>query len=807
MGFQLGALGLPWCQVPHLDCVFVSPLGLMRISVALVFLLAWGKVPPLAVVSLAFLMAMSAAGILAQDLKKAAFHPAPNSWSFLERPFWRGRLMVRTTGWPVPIAGNKWRFPANVLVAGKGKGQGGIHAPNSGAGVLLTSDSAPQPGEILALQLRLGPPGRAAMPGGFDDRVYLLSHGLSWRGYVKEQFTVAAPADAFEQLSKPLVGFHQLLLTNLNRLYPRPEAEIISAVLMGTKTPLTRAAAKPFATLGLAHLFALSGLHVGILLGILLLPSRALALGSGARFFVVVLILPSYIFLAGGSGSVVRASAMALVVLGGPWLGRKGDPLRQLGLIYLMVSGWSPWSLLDVGVQLSFLATGGILGIGQLTSGFKVSGPAPIRALATGLGVSIAAQWFTLPVVAGSFGYINPWSSVANIVFVPLFGLTVWFSVLGLLAVGWSALANALAGLAVFGWRLMLWLVRPAADLGQKFIWGMAPPGIEFWLIWFVLTCCLLWLLRIKAEGSWPRRIWLSGMVAVILVAGTVFPSLSHNLRPKQAPVAWQVDVGQGDCACLVFPDGWVCIIDNGGRYGKGGPGSALWKRSLGPFLARQGQRRIDLAILTHGHMDHTGGSSAMCKSLVVKAWLCGGKASKPDEAPRTSLELEPKRGMLLHKWGNWSLVLLQAPDPRDNSLSENNHSLLVALKLQNQIMMLWGGDQEEAAEKLFRGDYPDFPPVQVWKAGHHGSNTSGTLAFLEMIHPRLCVVSCGRGNKYHHPSHGPYVIGTDTLPEIRTDESGSILFSWNENGELDWQTLYGSGGRIEPLDRTKPSF
>jgi competence protein ComEC len=103
----------------------------------------------------------------------------------------------------------------------------------------------------------------------------------------------------------------------------------------------------------------------------------------------------------------------------------------------------------------------------------------------------------------------------------------------------------------------------------------------------------------------------------------------------------------------------------------------------------------------------------------------------------------------------------------------------------------LWTGDLEANGEARFLGS-GNAGPTQVWKAGHHGSRTSGSPPFLDRIQPRLVVLSCGAANRYGHPSHGPYVVGSDTLALIRTDRDGSLEFRWNGAGEMRWRSRAG---------------
>ena len=237
-----------------------------------------------------------------------------------------------------------------------------------------------------------------------------------------------------------------------------------------------------------------------------------------------------------------------------------------------------------------------------------------------------------------------------------------------------------------------------------------------------------------------------------------------------------QFAVDQGDCGLVAFPDGWTALIDLGGRWRSGG---GPWQRSVAPWLRRQGIDRIDAVVLTHGHRDHTGGAEALAESFVVGRWLGGGRAADTvDSGPAPWLRPGPAVRNL-HTWGAWSLQALDPVAAGGPAADENDRSLALVLWRGTEAMMAWTGDLEHQGERalLAAGLVP--AGVQVWKAGHHGSDTSGSRAFLDRLRPRRVLISCGVGNSYGHPSHGVYVVGADTIPVVRTDLEGSVIIRW----------------------------
>jgi competence protein ComEC len=282
--------------------------------------------------------------------------------------------------------------------------------------------------------------------------------------------------------------------------------------------------------------------------------------------------------------------------------------------------------------------------------------------------------------------------------------------------------------------------------------------------------------------------ILLGALAAGLFVFG---PARRDLARPHRVTV-WQFDVGQGDCGLLVMPDGWTMMIDTAGRFGFGSSaGDGPLSRGVIPFLQRQGIARLDLVVLTHGHRDHTGGASALAEVCEVGRWLVAGRAGRDVPIGVDSLLVTPAvAGESLHRWREWEVSVLYPPAGPPDHLHENDRSAVVILRRCGRAVAVWSGDLEVAGEKLMMEAGTAPADVQVWKAGHHGSDTSGSQDLLDTMRPEIVLVSCGVGNGYGHPNHGPYVAGGDTIPVVRTDLQGSVRFQWDSAGRIHWQTV-----------------
>jgi competence protein ComEC len=783
-------------MVPRPACLGIDPdVWARAAALAPVVLAAVGPWAAIPVWGAVFAGGLVAGGSEAAGRRERVTASAAQPWSPAIPLEWTGTAILRVTGWAASRGDGSWQVPGRLLHPNACPLTEGMETIRAGQGVLVRG-RGPEPafGSLITAVIMLKPPGPAGVPGGFDYGRFLAGRGILWTGRLDEWHPVPSHDPAATLGRSFLVPVRGRLVAGLEKLLPARAAAIARGVLLGQKDPEGRLASRPFADLGLAHLFAVSGLHVGILLGIFVVPGKILGLAPWPRALPLVVLLPVYVLLTGMPGSVVRAAGLGAGALLAAPLGRRNSPLSLVGILFWVGVVWDPSQVLDIGVRLSYFAAGGILAVSRLTGGFRFTNGRLAGMAAAGLAVSVSAQWFTLPLVADSFGRISLVSPLANLAAVPLFGLAIWAVVLALaldMIIPWAA-----ESLAAWAWLLMRSLsaaVALATKPGAGWPLGLPPPGPAQVLSWGVLTAGLLVLLWQHRTGKLRGRIALPGIITGVLAGLYLLGPAAWTLHRPDRVTVWQFDVGQGDCGLLVFPDGWSALIDAGGVYGRSGDGPMA--RHVLPFVRRQGLSGIDAGLLTHGHLDHTGGAEILVDAGLVGTWYCAGRADKALRGhPDSNAVRRPAPGELLHRWRDWDLSVVYPPVGLPDHLHENDHSLVAVLRRAGRPMMVWSGDLEEDGEDLLLGSGRAPAGTRVWKAGHHGSNTSGSRAFVERLAPQLIVVSCGLANGYGHPSHGPYLVGADTLQLTRTDLEGSILIRWDEDGRTAWSSRTKSG-------------
>jgi competence protein ComEC len=558
--------------------------------------------------------------------------------------------------------------------------------------------------------------------------------------HVRDRVRVTATARQPVRVGGLLAGF----VTGDTRLLPDADAEAMRAT-------------------GLTHLTAVSGTHVAILVGGVLGACALLRVGARGRRRVLLVVLVAFAFLTRFEPSVLRAGTMGLVVLLAGARGLPRDARHGLAGAVLLLVLLDPMLAGSLGLLLSASAAAGVLLIAPVVRDRLHRVP---RRLAEVLGVTIGAQVAVVPLLLTTFGEVPLASVPANVVAVPAAAVAVATSfaaaLASLVAPGVAAWLFVAAGLPARG---VLWSAHTFADVGWTAT--TARPATVL-----ALSAGILWLLVP------PRRPGLRAAVAVatvaaLLVAGA--PLVTGRL-PASTFTVTAIDVGQGD-AFLVETPGARVLVDAGEDAA-----AARWLRA-------NGRRRLDLLIVTHGHLDHIGGAAEVLRTLGVEAvWYRPFPTELPEAADlvETAHDLRvPIRGPTAGDRavvGDLHLEVLSPPAGRPYrwSRSELNDSSLVVLATWEGRRALLTGDVEAPGQADLlalpaRLGRPDLLDVELLTVPHHGSATTDP-AFLRAVAPRVALISAGVDNRHGHPHPDVITVLDELAVEVRrTDLEGTF--------------------------------
>jgi competence protein ComEC len=603
-----------------------------------------------------------------------------------------------------------------------------------------------------------------------------------YAGFVVGDSVVAvAPAQARRH---PLLALRGALERRLEALFPRhgPTAE---ALILGRRERMDPALRGRFVEAGLAHLLAISGMHVGLLSGVVLLAGGALRVPRARRSLATILLLAGYLAMIGAPASAVRAGVMIALALLAGVLQRPAAALPIVAAAAMVILVHDPLAALDPGFQLSF---GGVVGILAVRTHLLPRLPAALRrgavARTVGEGTVISAAAFlaTMPIVAHHFGLVAPVSVLANLPAVPLMTLALVGVLLSLLL---SPLAPPLAETTAQGASVALDLLDRVAELAASVPYGSLLVARPHAGPWILAAAALVLALRATTRLRARVRATVAGgaVVAALLLA---WPLLGG--APAGVLEVHFLDVGQGDATAIRTPGGRWVLVDAGPRLRDFDAG----ERRVLPFLRAHRARRVEVLVLTHPHADHVGGAAALLRGIEVAAVLDPGlpegsaiylEALREIET-RGVPWLEARAGRTFEIDGVRFDLLWPDPETLDGVHDANQISAVLRVAYGGFALLLTG-DAGVAVEQQLVARHGTGLRAQVLKAGHHGSATSTSEALLDAADPALLVVSAGRRNRYGHPA--PEVLeraGRRGTGIARTDREGTISLRVGSGGE-----------------------
>lgn len=541
-------------------------------------------------------------------------------------------------------------------------------------------------------------------------------------------------------------------------------AGLLVAIVDGDSSGIGPIVVEDFRASGLAHLLAVSGANVAIVVAALLWLLRLLSTPFAAQVAGAAAGLLLFVLVAGPEPSVLRATAMGAVMLLALATGRPRSAIPALSAAVLVLVMWLPALAVSAGFTLSVLATAGIVLLGtRWTDHWARALPRP---LAAALAVAASATVSTLPVVVLLRPTLGLGSVLANVLAAPAVPLA---TILGVAATAiawlWLPAAQACCFLAGFPLRWIAFLARVFSEPGPLQI--ALPAGLAALAV--VSGALVSLLLAVRLSRTRPRlRAAVAGTIVGALVLGVPARCAVSSWPPREWLVA-ACDVGQGDAVLARAGPGSAVLLD-------AGPDPAL----LDACLRELGVHRLSLVVLSHFHDDHVAGITGVLGRLPVDTLAVGtfdGAAAEVSIRALAGSEAVP----VVEVTAGWRLeagdvevaVLGPARPILGTSSDPNNNSLIVRVTVDGVSMIVTGDAQsEEQAAMAGCGCLS----ADILKVAHHGSKNRDD-AFTAATGARIALISVGEGNDYGHPAPSTLSALTDLGMSVRrTDREGTVV-------------------------------
>jgi competence protein ComEC len=612
--------------------------------------------------------------------------------------------------------------------------------------------ASPEAGSRWSLQLKLKAPRGVDNPGGFDFERYALQRRLAATGYVRENpdNRELLPAEGLDAMRARLA---QQIVQALGGEGPQhADSRFVRALTVADTRGFGERDWEILRATGVSHLMSISGLHVGLIAGLMALCMRVVyriwpsfglrvPLPQGAAL-AALLGAAGYAALAGFGVPVLRSLLMVGAALLAVLLRRRSCSWQAYALALIVLVLTDPLSVLGAGFWLSFIGVAWLLwcmpsDLQQLPGWRRM------------LGAQLVASLGLLPLTVFFFGQASIAGAAANLLAVPWVSLVVVPLALAgaaLLLVDLPMLATPLLFAAAWLMDVLWWLLEWAAAMPRAQVFLPQPSAAALLLA----LVGVVWLLL-------PRGTPARALGALLLI-----PLLWPRL-PKLAEGEAELhlfDVGQG-LAALVRTRDHALLVDTGPAFGSG---LDMGEAAVVPALRALGLRRLDRVLVSHGDSDHSGGTGSVLRAFPAPLQT-SDQMRFPDSAPCASGE----------RW-SWDGVEFELLHPPEHFPYLRNESSCVLRVQAGEKVVLFAGDIGRLIEQRLLREQPERLRADIVLVPHHGSSSSSSEAFVRATEARHALIAAGHANRFGHPR--PEVV-------TRWEDAGAEIWNTAEHGAL----------------------
>ncbi|MEO0091092.1 MAG: DNA internalization-related competence protein ComEC/Rec2 [candidate division WOR-3 bacterium] len=525
-----------------------------------------------------------------------------------------------------------------------------------------------------------------------------------------------------------IIPLRHYFFKTIDNFFDGNEKDLLLGLLLGEKRGMSKSMKETFADAGVAHILAVSGLHVAILIGVMLLLLPIIRIRGVWQLIIIIIVIILYLSIVGFKASAFRAGLMALFASLGWFIERRYFPINGVFVSAIIILLISPQALTEISFQLSFLAVTAIILItDKIYKLFKETKMNDFikRYIILPSIVSFSASIGTAPIILYYFFRYPALVVFANLLIVPLVGLAI---PLGFIVTFFNLFFKPLAGIYANTLWLLLKLIILISEHFARLSWQMirlGRPSILSIIIFYLIVSLILF---------WQNKRFRKISLALILI-GINFSIWQYVFQPKHLSITF-LDIKQGDAVFLELPNKRKMLIDAGEE-----------NDVVLQFLNSKGIRSIDLAVITHPHLDHYGGFRNLLEDIKILNVIISTDVSKDTLYINLIENLKQKgtnilyaeRGQLINGLGLKAEIFSPNAEIKRiynlNALNINDISVVLRLEYNNT-SLLFPGDLDDA-------EFIAGLPVQskILKSPHHGSKKANSPLLFEVVKPEYIII------------------------------------------------------------------
>ena len=540
--------------------------------------------------------------------------------------------------------------------------------------------------------------------------------------------------------SNPFIKLKNRVIKHVNSY---KDSTYLYAFILGKTELISDEVLTSYRENGISHLFALSGLHVSIFSSILLFILKKLRFKEILNYVLIFIFLLLFSFITGFSPSILRATLLFFLLGINKVFYLNIRTLDILYLVFIILVIINPFIIYNLSFILSFTAAFFLIFSSDLLKGKNY--------FVSLFKVSLLSYFASLPLSIYYFGYTNLLGTILNLVFVPLVSFVVFpLTLLTFIISKFYSILNITTN-----------LLESLSLLFNKFKIIIYFPRSNLIFVFIYLSILMLYI-------KFKKKICLY-LIIVLLIFFKIRPYMDNNTY------IYYIDVGQGDSILVVTPHlNKTILIDTGGivSFNENYKSNIVKNKTI-PFFRRIGINKVDYLFLTHGDYDHAGEANELLSNFCVKkVFINKGNINNIEK------KINNKEVLMLK---NFVIDNIKVNSLNNNVFNNENDNSTVLLFNIYDYKFLFMGDASIKTEEYLLNNYI-LPNVDILKVGHHGSYTSTSTDFINVIKPKYSVISVGENNIYKHPNKSVLDI-LDNTKLFRTDVDGTIEVKISKKG------------------------